>query len=166
MGWSELVNATMTVPSTGRHMQVAYNKLQRHIGCSNRWMCAVSCSHTLTSARKLVVDIAGVCPSNRAQHGPVGTGCLCQAPSPYRILKLRGCAQYLAQSHTPTPNHPSAMFNSKIARNGSSLKMTKRAGKARSNWCRLHLVSTIAIWDAATVWICAVSCLTNLRPSN
>jgi hypothetical protein len=53
---------------------------------------------------------AGKCSKERAKHGPVGAGCIWQAPSPYRVLKQVDMRRILlTHSHARTvhntPNH-------------------------------------------------------------
>jgi hypothetical protein len=179
-----LANAQNNLQNTGQHVQDAYGKLHHHIGCSYRWICAVSLSHkyyaqeySRTFQFTLVWDGwswqmpqrackarasksrlpmaspvsclvlmsmdmrrilhthphartvhstpnhsnsswfgmvgAGKCLNELVNHGPVGAGCLWQAPSPYRVLKQVDMRRILVtHSHARTVHNTSNQSNS------------------------------------------------------
>ena len=134
-----------------------YGKLHYHIGCSNRWICAVSCSRTHTRVLCIIIHWFGMAEAGkysnwRVKHGPVGAGCKWQAPSPYRVLKTVDIRRILLMhSHSRTVHNAySRIFKWQLIWDGWSWQMPQRACTARASRCKLPMSSSITILGAQT----------------
>jgi hypothetical protein len=97
-------------------------------------------------------------PSQLAQHGTVGAGCIWQAPQHGWRLPSRGYAPYPALTCTSTYHaHCSSMTCKLQSRGGLRSDTPYPACTAHGSRCRLHMVSSATWLDIFFMWICTVS---------
>jgi hypothetical protein len=105
-------------------------------------------THEPSNSRWFGMAGAGKCLNERVNHGPVGAGCLWQAPSPYQVLKQVDMRRILV-----THSHARTVHNTSNHSNSSWFGMVG-AGKCSNERAKHGLVGAVCLWQAPSpYWI-------------